>query len=171
MLRTAEFGFPAEHDVHGNYAHSAVDDGGEPFSLESERAMTEYNTYYAQHLAAFLQRLDSIPETDGTLLDHTAVVWLSELGSPTHQHKDACTLIAGGTDFFRLGNYHRYARTIPSPSPWFTQPGESIGPSHNQLFVTLLRFMGRDDETFGDAFAASPHGDVPLSGTLRELHV
>lgn len=172
ILRTAEFGFPADTDVHGNFAHSAVDDGGEPFSATSERAMIDYNVWYAQRVVTFLERLDAIRDGDGSLLDHTAVVWLPELGSPTHQHVDACTLVAGGSDFFRLGRYLRYARDLPTPFPWSNRGEFMTGPSQNQLFTTLLRWMRQDDEWFGQESITRHTGQVvSLRGTLPELHV
>jgi hypothetical protein len=171
ILRASEFGYPAEADVHGNYAHSSVDDGGEPFSAVSERAMIDYNVWYGQRVAAFLERLASIREGDGSLLDHTAVVWVTELGSPTHQHVDPCTLLAGGTDFFRLGRYVRYARDLPTPFPWGNRGEFMIGPSTAQLYTTLLRWMGHDDAFFGsESVPTQRGGTLSLRGTLAELH-
>lgn len=172
VLRASEFGYPEDSDVHGNYAHSSVDDGGEPFSPISERAMIDYSVWYAQRVAAFLERLASIREGDGSLLDHTAVVWVTELGSPTHQHVDPCTLLAGGSDFFRLGRYVRYARDIPTPFPWGNQGSFMTGPSTSQLYTTLLRFMGHDDAFFGsESVPTNDGGTLSLRGTLPELHV
>lgn len=171
ILRTAEFGYPEENDVHNNYAHSSVDTGGEPFSAVSERAMIDYNLWYAQRLAGFLERLDGIRDGDGSLLDHTAVVWLTELATGTHEHNDVCTLLAGGSDFFRLGRYVRYARSLPTPFPWQGHGEFTIGPSQNQLFTTLLRWMGQDDDHFAVPEVTTHTGaTISLRGTLSELH-
>jgi Protein of unknown function (DUF1552) len=170
ILNCPDFGYPADADVHSNYAHSSVNDGGEPFQAISERAMIDYNVWYSQRVVEFLERLDSIREGSGTMLDHTAVVWLSELGSPTHQHLDACTLIAGGSDFFRLGRYVRYGRTVTTPFQWGMRDFR-VGPSTSQLFTTLMRFMGHEDDSFGLAEAQTHTGElISLRGTLSELH-
>jgi hypothetical protein len=180
VMATREFGYPAEADVHLTYAHSSVDDGGEPFHAISESAMTEYGVWYAQKVVSLLEKLDAVPQTNGTLLNNTAVVWLPELGTPTHQHHDVCTLICGGEFFFRTGRYVRYPRDIPTPYPEhrytnrpFPQCTETdfIGPSRSQLFVTLLRAFGFEDESFGMAEMMRDDGSIlSMRGTLRELH-
>ena len=180
VMAPREFGYPAEADVHQHYAHSSVDDGGEPFQAISESAMVEYSVWYAQKLVSLLEKLDAVPTTNGSLLTNTAVVWLPELGTPTHQHHDVCTLICGGEFFFRTGRYVRYARELRTPYPEahyanrpFPQCNETdfIGPSRNQLFVTLLRAFGFEDETFGMAEVRRDDGSIlSMRGTLRELH-
>src|SRR5262249_35449316 len=94
-----EFGYPADADVHGTYAHASIagmTSCGALYSPVAEQAMTDLGVWYAQHFALLLKHLASVPEGDGSLLDHTAVVWLTELGTPTHQHHDAFALVAGG---------------------------------------------------------------------------
>ncbi|UJR81728.1 DUF1552 domain-containing protein [Sandaracinus amylolyticus] len=171
ILEPTEFGYPASSDVHGRFAHSSVDDGSEPFDPVSERAMIDYGIFYSQRFLALLEMLDAVPEGSGTMLDHTTVVWLTELGSPTHQHVDACTLIAGGTDFFRTGRYVRYARDVRAAIDWAGRP-LSHGPALSQLFVTLLRSFGWDDDHFGMREVTRRDGSaIDVRGTLRELHV
>ena len=171
-----DFGYPATSEVHIDYAHSSVDDGngGAPFSLAAEQAMTDLNAWYARHFANLLQELDSVQEGDGTLLDHTIVVWLSELATPTHQHRDACNLIAGGSDSFRLGRYIRYPRHTDFPQR-IEQRETGIpllgGPAQSHLYVSLLRAMGQEDNSFGMTQARTFDGNlISLTGGLRELH-
>jgi hypothetical protein len=165
-----ELGYPAENTFHG-YAHASIDGNtscGQIYSPEAERAMTDLDAWNAGHFAYLLQQLDSVPEGMGTMLDHTAVVWLTELATPTHQHHDAMILLAGGCNgFFDLGRYVRYPRN--QPNPMMDMP--LTGPAHNRLLVSLLQAMGQPDTTWGMTDAVAADG-TPLSfrGPLTELH-
>ena len=181
MVRPEEFGYPVEANVHSNYAHNSVDDGGETFNSVSQTAMNEYAVWYGRKVVSLLEGLDAVSEGGGSLLSSTAVVMLPELGSPTHQHHDAPALICGGDTFFRSGRYVRYARDIATPFPadrYMNRPFPAshethfIGPSRNQLFVTLLRSFGFDDTSFGMSSVDRLDGTVlPMHGTLAELHL
>ncbi len=166
-----DFGYPADPDLHGGYAHSSFDDGSEPFQLRSEIAMIEYNKWYANRFANLLSMLDAIPEGSGTLLDHSNVLWLTELATGTHQHVNVPIVVAGGGDgFFRTGSYVRYPRDVPSP--WTPHGAFDLGPSLSRLYVTLMRAMGLPDESFGQESMTLADGSVhSLRGTLAETHV
>jgi hypothetical protein len=148
-----ELGYPAESTFH-TYAHASIEGAtscGSIYSPEAERAMTDLDAWHA-----------------GTVLDHTAVVWLSELATPTHQHHDAAVVIAGGCNgFFDVGRYVRYPRN--QPNPMIGQP--LTGPAHNRLLVSLMQAMGQPDRTFGMTGAVAADG-TPLSfrDPLLELH-
>jgi hypothetical protein len=131
--------------------------------------MTDLGVWYARHFAKLLEELDSVAEGSGTLLDHTTVVWLTELATPTHQHHDTFSLIAGGSNgFFDVGRYVRYPRMFANPRQ---AGGSLIGPAQNQLFVSLLQAMGEADTSFGMTDAVGSDGSaLSLRGPLRELH-
>jgi hypothetical protein len=166
-----EFGYRESAVVHPSYAHAAIEGStacGAMFTHEAERAMTDLGVWYAGHFALLLQELDSVAEGSGTLLDHSVVVWQTELGLPTHQHENSPVLLAGGcNDFFRTGRYVRYPRNLPSP----IAGNPKTGPAHNRLFVSLMQAMGQSDTSFGMADAVSASGDpLSLRGPLEELH-
>ena len=82
-----------------------------------------------------LDRLDAIPEGDGTLLDHTLVVWGNEMGDGlTHERERVPFVLAGGGAFagFELGRVRRFEHA-----------------SHCDLLNSLLGAFGID-ERFGD---------------------
>jgi hypothetical protein len=177
-----EFGYPADATVHGNYAHGSVPgltSCGQRYSLEAEQAMNSLSVWYAEHFAALLQELDAVSEGSGTLLDHTAVVWLTELGTPTHQHDEVFSLIAGGSSgFFATGRYVRYPRTLKNPRNIEMPPGQPagqqaaapLGPAQSRLFVSLLQAMGQTDQSFGlESVLASDGSTLSLRGALSEL--
>lgn len=168
--QTSELGYPAAETFHG-YAHQSIlgnTSCGQMFSPIAERAMRDLDAWHAGHVAFLLQQLDSVIEGSGTLLDHTVVVWVTELATPTHQHHDVCTLLAGGcNDFFKTGRYVRYPRNLPNPLAG--QP--ATGPAHNRLHASLLQAMGQTDTTFGLTGAVAADGTaLSFRGPLTELH-
>ena len=60
-----EIGLPEAH-------HSMSHHGNNP---EKMKAFAKLNTYHVDTLAYFLKKLHSIPDGDGTLLDHTVVLY------------------------------------------------------------------------------------------------
>ena len=58
--------------------------------------MSDLSVWYAGFVAQLLGELDSVAEGSGTLLDHTVVVWVTELGTPVHGHSGGFTILAGG---------------------------------------------------------------------------
>jgi hypothetical protein len=165
-----ELGYPASATMH-TYAHQSIAGAtscGETFNPVAAQAMTDLGIWYAGHLATLLQELDSVVEGSGTVLDHTVVVWLTELATPTHVHTDHLALIAGGKDVFNTGRYVRYPRTMTNPIAGFSP----MGPGHNRLFVSLMKAMGQPDTSFGQTEVTGADGRaIPLTGALTELHL
>jgi hypothetical protein len=110
-------------------AHREVD-------ADSRAKLVRIHVWYAQQLAYFLEKLASIPEAGGTMLDNTAVVWLNELGTGgDHSHRNTPWVIAGNAGgFFKTGQLASF-------------PGEP----HNRLLLSLCHAMGVNTEVFGDA--------------------
>lgn len=90
--------------------------------------------FYVSQYAYLLQRLDEIPEGDGTVLDNTLVVWTKGMGRG-HSKNELLYLVAGGSGFPALG-----------PGRFLDRSGEP----HNNLLVTLANLMDIDIDTFGD---------------------
>jgi hypothetical protein len=164
----SELGYPADMTFHG-YGHQSLvpTSCGVAYSPVAAQAMTDLDAWHAGHVAYLLQQLDSVAEGSGTLLDHTVVVWVTELATPTHLHNDVFTILAGGCNgFFNTGRYLRYPRNIASPRPNMSP----IGPPQNRLYVSLLRALGQSDDTFGMTHAVAYDGTaLSFSGPLTEL--
>lgn len=169
-LTNEECGGTPGANFHQDYAHTCIE-GEASYTPDGERVVTEYNRVYATHFANLLDQLDSVDEGDGTLLDHTLVLWVSELATGTHAHRDLPIVAAGGRDFFRTGRWVRYPETYTTPFSWGGP--YNIGPSMNQLYVTAMRGMGMADDGFGEWRTATgvDGSTIPLTGTLPELHV
>lgn len=104
--------------------------------------LVRINTLYAQKFAALLDRLASIPEGDGqTMLDHTLVVWVNELGrGNNHSPHDIPFVLAGnvqnadGTPHFRSGRHVHFDGEQP----------------HNDLWTSVCQAFGMSVTGFGD---------------------
>jgi hypothetical protein len=67
----------------------------------------ELNRYHVSTLAYFTEKLRSIPDGDGTLLDHSLVLYGSNMGnSNQHQHYDVPHILVGGAGGRLEGNRH-----------------------------------------------------------------
>jgi hypothetical protein len=97
--------------------------------------------WHSSLIARLFDRLASVKEGDGTVLDNTLLFWGNEVSmGTTHSHDNMPFLVAGGGWAFRTGRYLQYQ-----------------GDSHGQLLVSLLNAMGVPDATFGNAeFSAGP---------------
>lgn len=102
---------------------------------ESRAKLVRINTWYADQFAYFLNKLASIPEGGGSVLDQTVVVWVNELGSGgTHTHEKTPWVLGGNAGgFLKSGQLLSY-------------PGEP----HNRLLLTLCHAMGVATDSFGD---------------------
>ena len=67
-------------------------------SNESQQAQWEQMlVWYSEQLAYLLQRLASVPEGEGTMLDNTIVLCVNEISrGNTHSHDNMHFLLAGG---------------------------------------------------------------------------
>jgi len=102
-------------------------------------------TYQAELLAWFLDKLQSTPEGDGTLLDHSLFLYGAGLSNPnTHAHVDLPLLVIGGRHHGIDGNRHLVVRRqVPMTN----------------LLLTLLDKAGVRADTLGDST-----GRMPVSG-------
>lgn len=107
----------------------------------------QIQTWYADQLRYFLERLDSYPEDGGTLLDNTLVLWATEIGESTqHALTTMPYVLAGGA-----GGRIRPGRLIDYGNN---------EQDNNQMLVSIAHAMGADDLTeFGDPAGAT--GPLP----------
>ena len=68
---------------------------------------SDLNRYHVSTLAYFAEKLRSIPEGDGTLLDHSLIMYGSNMGnSNQHQHFDVPHILVGGANGHLKGGRH-----------------------------------------------------------------
>ena len=81
------------------------------------RRYADINRYHVSTLAYFAEKLKATPDGDGTLLDHSLIMYGSNMGnSNQHQHYDVPHILVGGANGQLKGNRHlAYERkTVPS---------------------------------------------------------
>jgi hypothetical protein len=102
------------------------------------RRYADLNRYHVSTLAYFAEKLRSIPDGDGTLLDHSLVLYGTNMGnSNQHQHYDVPHILVGGANGQLKGNRHlAYERkTVPT----------------GNLLLTILDLYGVHQEKQGDS--------------------
>ncbi|MFN3484608.1 MAG: DUF1552 domain-containing protein [Planctomycetota bacterium] len=103
--------------------------------VESQAKLTKINRWFAEQVAHLVRRLSETPEPggEGSLLDHTLVVWTNELGKgDTHTLDNIPFVLVGGGLGFRMGRSLKYSK-VP----------------HNRLLLALAHGFGHRIETFG----------------------
>jgi hypothetical protein len=115
---------------HNLSHHSEV-----PANIERYARLNAYHTSIT--LAYFLNKLRDTPDGDGTLLDHSLVLYGSGMSnSNQHDHDPLPTLVAGGASGALGGGRHLRAGT---------------GTPFANLLVALLGKLGVEAESFGDS--------------------
>lgn len=144
QLPGEEVGQPGA-DVHVDFAHDIHS------STLAAEVLTAHTTATAARFARVLAALDAVEEGDGTVLDHTLVVWMSELADGAHGWDQWPVVLAGGAaGRFRLGRYLRFPAT--TPIAFEVAPGqvrEVIGVPHQRFLLTAMRGLGMEVDRLG----------------------
>lgn len=121
-----------------------IDDGHHSLSHESDtnadavEKLTKINEWFCGELAYLAKRLADTPEPggEGSMLDHTLIVWLNELGKGNSHTLDniPLVLVGGKGHGFRTGRSLKLGR-VP----------------HNRLWLAIAHSMGHELKTFGTA--------------------
>ncbi len=102
--------------------HASSHHGGVPKRVED---WAKINRFHVQCLPPFLTKLKATPDGDGTLLDHTLILWASNMGDGNlHSHKAVPNMLIGGA----MGQ-HKGGRHI-----------QASGSTANLLLTTLHMF-------------------------------
>ncbi len=122
-----EVGVPDSH-------HPLSHHGNDP---EKIARMSKINTFHVSLFAEFLEKLQAVPEGNGTLLDHSVYLYGSGMGNPsTHDHDNLPILVAGGSAYGMHGGRHIAYET---------------GTPLANLHLTLLDRVGVHLDSFGDS--------------------
>ena len=128
-----EIGVPEAH-------HSCSHHKGDPVLIEK---VAKVSDYHAQQFAWFVEKLKSVKEGDGTLLDCSAVTYGAALGDPNiHDHIHLPTLIAGRANGkIKTGRHLKYPEGAPM----------------SNLHLSLLDLAGVPTEKLGDSTGTLDH--------------
>jgi Protein of unknown function (DUF1552) len=121
-----EIGIP---DAHHPLTHHAWD----PQKIEK---VVRIEALQAQVFAYYLKKLQSTPDGDGTLLDHTVVSYGGGISEGNgHSVVNLPLVLAGGASYFKGGRHIRYPKAPPI----------------SNMQLTLLDKLGIPVERFGDS--------------------
>jgi hypothetical protein len=117
-------------DGHHSASHDNASEGYERISR-----------FHLSQLAYLAAKLDSMPEGDGTVLDHSCLMWLSNLWvGRSHNNSRLPLVLAGG-----LGGTLKTGRTLD-----YVRAGDE-NRKMSSLFLSLMDRMGVTLDQFGDA--------------------
>lgn len=114
--------------------HDMSHHGGDKYKLDQ---VAKINKFHVQQVAYFLEKLDSIKEAEGTLLDNSMIVYGAGISDgDRHNHDDLPIVLAGGgAGTIKTGRHLKFAPNTPM----------------NNLFLSMLDRMGVHAETIGDS--------------------
>jgi hypothetical protein len=114
--------------------HPLTHHGNDP---EKIAKVAKINQFHVSLFAEFLQKLQTTPEGDGTLLDHSLYLYGSGMGNPNvHDHVNLPILVAGGAaGKMRGGRHIRFDNPTPLAN----------------LHLTLLNKVGVPLDSFADS--------------------
>lgn len=100
----------------------------------SER-LGQWDRFMAEQFAYFIERLNSAPEAEGTLLDNSIILYGSS-NSVTHDNNNYPLILAGGRGMgFQHGRYLRFGAEVPM----------------SNLLLTMLNRAGIECPSFADS--------------------
>jgi hypothetical protein len=134
-----EIGVPDPH-------HPLSHHGNDPDKIAR---MAKINAHHVSLFAYYLDRLKNTPDGDGSLLDHSALLYGSGIGNPNvHDHTDLPIIVAGGgIAGLKHGRHIRYDQPTPLAN----------------LHLTLLDKVGVQIDSFADSNGRANELFTPLS--------
>lgn len=115
--------------------HGASHHGEDPASIKE---LSKINQYHVKMLAYFVDKLAKTEDGDGSLLDHSLLLYGSNMGNPNqHHHYDVPHVLIGGNNGRIKGGRH------------LAYPTKTV-PTGN-LLLSLLDQFGIERDSFGDS--------------------
>lgn len=140
LENTGTWDQPSDSSHHA-LSHDAVpSDGlGDASGVQAAAVdkMSQVNTWFASQIAYLAEQLAQHQEEDGTtLLDNTAILWVSEVSEgPSHKFDDMPFVLLGDLQGALQPGHHAFGNQ----------------ETHNNLYVTLGKAMGLENfDLFGD---------------------
>jgi len=132
----------ARETSNRTYPEIGVSDPHHPLSHhgndpEKIARMAKINAFHVSLFAYYLERLKATPDGNGSLLDHSLILFGSGIGNPNvHDHTDLPIIVAGGAaGGMKGGRMIRYDQPVPLAN----------------LHLTLLDKVGVKIDTFADS--------------------
>jgi hypothetical protein len=134
-----EIGVPDPH-------HPLSHHGNDP---DKVARMAKINAFHVSLFAYYLERLKATPDGNGSLLDHSLILFGSGIGNPNiHDHTNLPILVAGGAAGGMKGGRHiRYSEPVPLAN----------------LHLSLMDKVGVKIDSFADSTGKINELFVPLT--------
>lgn len=139
----------------------AIGHGASQGGMPSAECHARIRRTCLDRLAGFLRMLQSVPEGDGTMVDNTLVVYMSDSAEGHHPLCEEWPFVLIGDLGGRLKLGNRYLRY-----PWYGKPGHRTVAN---LYTSLLHVVGERTDRFG--LPDSRLLDLDQDGPLEELAV
>lgn len=135
---TKSYKFIGVPEGHHDLSHHGKDP-------EKQAKIKKINTYHIEQFAYFLAKLKSIREGDGSVLDHSTIVYGSGISDgDRHNHDDLPILVAGkGGGAIKPGRHVVYPKNTPL----------------NNLYLSILERVGAPAHSLGDSTGPLPSLD------------
>jgi hypothetical protein len=141
MTRVVTFAMAREKSERA-YREIGLDEGHHALTHHGGNAamigkVVQLEAYHSKQFAYFLDRMRSTPDGDGSLLDHSVILYGSSLSDGNaHSRRNLPIVLAGGGNGKIQGGRHiRYAKDTPLTN----------------LFLTIMEMTGVAVERFGDS--------------------
>ena len=129
--------------------------------LTSADCFVKVRQYHCKLIAGLAARLAAIREGDGTMLDNTLIVYLSDSGEAHHPNlREWPVVLLGGL----RGKLRPGGRFVQLPSY-----GQKKHRTLSNLYLTLLQAAGKPRDRFG--VADTGLRDIEQGGVISELLV
>jgi hypothetical protein len=135
---TKSYKFIGVPEGHHDLSHHGKD-------ADKQAKIKKINIYHIEQFAYFLQKLRSIREGEGTVLDHSMIVYGSGISDgDRHNHDDLPILVAGkGGGTLKGGRHLVYPKNTPL----------------NNLYLSMLERVGMPGSRLGDSTGPLPKLD------------
>jgi len=127
--------------------------------MNADQLKVKIRKFHFQLIHDLMKKLEAVPEGDGSMLDHTVIVYLSDAAEAHHSRcrEWPFVLIPGKHTGLVGGRYLHF--------PHYGQQGHR---EHGNLYTTLLHAVG-DKRTYFGVHDAMLKGDAGGDGPLSEL--
>jgi hypothetical protein len=149
---TRVFAFKMGRDASGRvYPKSGVSTGFHPASHHGGREdrilqFHQINKYHVSLMPYFLEKLKNTPDGDGSLLDHSLIIYGSPMGDGNvHNHVRCPLFLAGHANGKLKGNLHISTREVPMAN----------------AMLSMMHMLGLEDARFGDSTGALDLNSAP----------
>ena len=143
-----------------DFGKHGIGHGGSYNGMSSAEMMVKIRKFHFELIARLMQKLDAVPEGDGTMLDHTIVLYLSDAAEGHHSRcwEWPFVLLPGKNTGIKGGRYIEY--------PYYGNDGHR---EFGNLYTSLLHVAGDERAYFGvhDAMLKdNATADGPLQALL-----